>query len=156
MPSYKALVRERSQFPTEMMLTPLVAEGVPAALSFIARGAYSSYTVAANDLEQLFQLLNVARPDDYRLRNLSVGDVVLDLDARKAHLCAPVGWIDVTREFRDAVEEDPFIWDTTAACPVCLGRRYIHAECGAGPEIQRCENCATVTDEEAVRLHERE
>lgn len=51
---------------------------------------------------QLFEIFNVAHPDDYRGRSMSVGDVVV-LGDEFIYACDRTGWADVTQEMTRSV-----------------------------------------------------
>lgn len=61
-------------------------------LGNVSEPLYRTYDLNAVDLDDVFFILNMKHPADYRNRSLSVGDVVVDRDAAKAYICLSVGW----------------------------------------------------------------
>lgn len=63
----------------------------------------SPYKLQATSLGEVFEVLNIRQPENFRLkpgaRSLSVGDVVIDPDER-VWICRPVGWHEVTGDER--------------------------------------------------------
>lgn len=51
----------------------------------------NGYALEATCLGEVFEVLNIAQPADYRRRSLSVGDVVVD-PSGATWVCQPCGW----------------------------------------------------------------
>ena len=56
------------------------------------------YKLEADNLEHVFEILNIAHPRDYNRRSLSNGDIVVD-ETGTAWVCLPIGW-EKARDFQ--------------------------------------------------------
>ncbi len=52
---------------------------------------YATYKLEADSVEDVFYKLNIDHPADYKLRSMSVGDLVVDPEG-VAWICASFGW----------------------------------------------------------------
>lgn len=66
-----------------------------AVLEAIRDGHFNRYRIEADNRDHVFEILNVAHPQGWQDRSMSVGDVVLDMAEERASLCCMVGWEDL-------------------------------------------------------------
>lgn len=57
----------------------------------IENKSYKIYQIEAKDRNELFEILNIRHPANYRDRSFSVGDIAIENDDR-AWVCLPIGW----------------------------------------------------------------
>jgi hypothetical protein len=53
------------------------------------------YQLQAENLGQVFEILNIDHPADYRFRSLSVGDFIKDVETNEEWIVSPVGFTQV-------------------------------------------------------------
>jgi hypothetical protein len=66
--------------------------GLLAKLGTTVPAWHQTYDLEASSLGEVFEILNIAHPADYKLRSLSVGDIVFNIDTAEEFLVAPVGF----------------------------------------------------------------
>ena len=67
------------------------AKAVVVLSKVMSNGWFCEYNLEAKDRNEVFEVLNIAHPDDYCLRSMSVGDIVIDSEG--CWLCCAVGWM---------------------------------------------------------------
>jgi hypothetical protein len=83
-----------------------------ATLHAIVDGHYEEVaTLETESLSTLFREMNVVDgtelPVKLKVRSLSVGDIVMDVMARKCWYCSPVGWTELDQKCHDILELSP-------------------------------------------------
>lgn len=78
----------------------------------IVDGKYKDIaTLETENLDTLFREMNVVDgtelPVQLKVRSMSVGDIVIDLKARKAFYCSSVGWTELDQKCHDILEHAP-------------------------------------------------
>lgn len=68
------------------------------ALSAVGRGSFSTYRLQAEDVAEAFTILNLMPPADYKLRPMSLGDLLLNHDANRLLMFASdrEGWKELS------------------------------------------------------------
>jgi hypothetical protein len=96
LPKWDKLARDHRH----QIMDPWVHEGfteerIAAYAATFESGYYDQYTLGAEDPEHVFCLLNIEHPEDYHLRSLSVGDLIIN-EAGRILVVAACGMEDVT------------------------------------------------------------
>lgn len=70
---------------------------IKAIASALAKGQVEIFDLEAQDYNDVYRILNVAHPADYKLRSLSVGDVIMDHTTREVVQVSPVGFAALSK-----------------------------------------------------------